>query len=225
MKLSKKLTSILCAAALLVSALPATSANAKAIDGGYDIDTPYVCPIQPGTDEWFAISSHAERAAACQIPENILSRLTTEALVQSVLEYPFFTDIMFFSTAEQGYRIVRDHYNGLQELERREDGLKGLYQYYMDTKVARSSEPVGILVQAAMEVTMLEGDFSPVSRSRAAQIDMRDFARAFEMYPALRESLQNNNTEGRFPRVQDSHFPFVGSSVPIKDHLHVSLHS
>lgn len=67
------------------------------------IDVPYEYPIVPGTDEWFAMSGR-ERKKACQIPEDVLERLTDEALARSVLDYPFLMDMTLYSTPEGDWR-------------------------------------------------------------------------------------------------------------------------
>ena len=100
------------------NAAPADTGNE-----GYTIDEPYEYPIQPGTDEWFAIESHADKVEMLQIPQEVLENMTTRALVESVVNYPYFPDMDTFSTPEQGYRAVRDGFNGLQELEARPDGM------------------------------------------------------------------------------------------------------
>lgn len=81
----------------------------------------YVYPVLPGTDAWNALGSHAEMLAVCQIPEDILCRLTTKALLETVLDYPLMGDMHAYSTMELGFLRVRDQFNGLQELVSRPD--------------------------------------------------------------------------------------------------------
>lgn len=110
---------------LFVVALGAT----KSPEAKYTIDTPYEYPILPGTQEWIDLGDVIARRAACQIPENILPQMTTEALLQSVLDYPFLNDIYAFNTLEMGYETVKRRFNGLQELESRPDYLDTLTNY------------------------------------------------------------------------------------------------
>jgi hypothetical protein len=97
---------------------------------GNTIDEPYEYPITPGTEEWASISSHTEKAEQLQIPQDVLEHMTTEALVETVVNYPYLPDMGAFSTQELGYRSVRDGFNGLQELESRPDGMACLRTYY-----------------------------------------------------------------------------------------------
>ena len=61
------------------------------------------------------------RRQACQIPEDILHDMTTDALFQTVLDYPFISDIYAFNNLSTGYETVKRRFNGLQELETRSD--------------------------------------------------------------------------------------------------------
>lgn len=120
---------------------------------GYTIDTPYAYPLEPGTDDWFAIEDHSIKVELLQVPENILTKLTTQALVETVVSYPYLNDMHYFSTPELGYTSVRDHFNGLQELERRPDGMETLLAYYR-AEMSRRSEYT--LALASVEIILLE---------------------------------------------------------------------
>ena len=50
----------------------------------YTIATPYQYPVKSGTDEWRALTNHAEKVELFQIPEDILPLMTTEALAKTV---------------------------------------------------------------------------------------------------------------------------------------------
>ena len=81
----------------------------------------YVYPVLPGTDAWNALGSHADKLAVCQIPEDVLKALSTEDLLEVVLDYPLMVDMLVYSTMEQGFLSVKDQFNGLQELVGRPD--------------------------------------------------------------------------------------------------------
>lgn len=97
----------------------------------YTIDTPYEYPAQPGTEEWSALDGRSEKAEACQIPEEILENMTTEALVYTVLNYPFMIDIYaynYYSEEGDSYLLAMEsiatEFNGLQELKQRPDAVE-----------------------------------------------------------------------------------------------------
>lgn len=184
----KSLALILVATLSLTIIIPTTCAVEEVTEGPYSINTPYEYPVKPGTEAWFALETHGERAAACQIPEEILSNMTTEALVESVVSYPFITDILLFNSAEDGYTIVRDHFNGLQELEVREDGREALSQYYEHMTSTRSSG-LSCLEQAAIETTLLKGEFiSGGGSNYTLDTSINQFNYAYEIYPELQLS-------------------------------------
>lgn len=89
----------------------------------YTIDTPYEYPILPGTQEWADLFTHGAMLRACQIPEDILQAMTTEALVETVVNYPLAADVYAYDTFQMGYDAVKRQFNGLRELERRPDAL------------------------------------------------------------------------------------------------------
>lgn len=99
----------------------------------YTIDTPYEYPILPGTQEWIDLGDVFARREACQIPEDILHNMTTDALFQTVLDYPFLSTIYAFDTIEMGYKANKRQFNGLQELETRPDFLDVLSQYCLES--------------------------------------------------------------------------------------------
>lgn len=52
----------------------------------YTIDTPYEYPIHSGMEEWKELDDHSVKVELCQIPEEILSEMTTEALNTDLIE-------------------------------------------------------------------------------------------------------------------------------------------
>ncbi|WP_418928952.1 hypothetical protein [Clostridium fessum] len=122
---------------------------------GYTIDEPYEYPIKPGTEEWFAIESHSEKVKMLQIPQETLEKMTTQALAESVANYPYLGDMLAFSTSEKGYETVRDGFNGLQELENRPDGISALSEYYESQQMMRSAD-MSYVVRSAIEITIEE---------------------------------------------------------------------
>jgi hypothetical protein len=104
----------------------------------------YDYPIKPGTDEWKAFGSHEEMLKACQIPEELLHRISTTALVETVLNYPLGGDWWAYDTPEIGIKRVREQFNGLSELLSRNDGgvsLIALYQT-MDPTTIDINSPI-----------------------------------------------------------------------------------
>lgn len=95
----------------------------------YTIDTPYEFPVVPGTQEWIDLGDTFARRKACEVPDELLEHMTTEALLLTVLDHPFLSDMYAFNSIEQGYVTVRRRSADLREFERRPDYLDVLSQY------------------------------------------------------------------------------------------------
>ena len=88
------------------------------------IDTPYVYPIQPGTEEWAKLDSLDAKIAACKVDPELMNSMTTEALLETVLDYPLLPNMYAFSSAEIGIGSVSGYFEGLQMLHDREDAAE-----------------------------------------------------------------------------------------------------
>lgn len=121
------------------------------VDRSKTIDMPYQYPIVPGTDEWEAFESRTEMVDACQIPETILKEISTEALLQTILKYPFLSEMtMFYRTPEEceqerGFWHIAGEFNGLQEFMKREDALQSLKKYGSFTDLESNSHVLTII--------------------------------------------------------------------------------
>lgn len=123
-KKSKRILAIVIAFAIILTLytikLSTANKNEEPQDK-YTITTPYEFPIQPGTDEWKKLKSHTEKVDVCQIPNNILENMTTEALAETVINYPLSADMFAYSSPNKGFQQVYSVFNGLQELASRLD--------------------------------------------------------------------------------------------------------
>lgn len=98
----------------------------------------YQYPVKPGTAAWNRLKDSKEREAACQIPADALGRMTTDELIESVVDYPFLMQIYAFDTYEQGFAKLKASFNGYRALLERDDGPVKLLARYKATEV-----PVG----------------------------------------------------------------------------------
>lgn len=117
---------IFCAASVLALWAVAVSKPPAPL---YTIDTPYEFPVVPGTQEWINMGSTITRRKACEVPDEIIQNMTTDALLLTVLNHPFLSDMYAFNSIEQGYVVVRRRFADLREFERRPDYLDVLSQY------------------------------------------------------------------------------------------------
>ncbi len=85
-----------------------------------------------------AFQTSEDRAAngeMLQLPQYMLDRMTTDALVEAVLDYPYFYDIYAFEDVQVGVDLMMDTFNGVQELADRDDVATVLLDKYCDEEV------------------------------------------------------------------------------------------
>ena len=91
----------------------------------------YDFPIKPGTEEWKAMVSHDEMLKACQVPELVLQKMSTEGLVETVLNYPLYGDMKAHNSLQQDLIMC---FRGLMAFKRYLSArILGLF-YWRDTK-------------------------------------------------------------------------------------------
>lgn len=107
----------------------------------YSITEPYQYPVLPGTKGWAKLGSLQEMAEVCQIPEEILSRMTTKALVESVVNYPLWMNVLAYEDRQLGLKDVKSYFNGLQELCTRDDAIEKIETYIAERLQYSEDDP------------------------------------------------------------------------------------
>ena len=95
----------------------------------YVITEAYKYPVVPGTDEWKSFPSVIEKRKACYVAPELLSKMTTSALVETIITYPLFIDIKMFDTLNLGVNWVSNYFGGFSELEKRSDAYDCIVDY------------------------------------------------------------------------------------------------
>ncbi len=85
------------------------------------VDTPYVYPIQPGTEEWAKLDSLDAKIDACKVDPELMNSMTTEVLLETVLDYPPLINLYAYTDMQQAIGVVSKNFDGLQILRDRED--------------------------------------------------------------------------------------------------------
>ncbi len=96
-------------------------------------------PVKPGSDKWKTFHSYAEMLEVCQIPEIQLSYLPTEELLLICLKYPLLLDIGAFNFFSDGYSSFENNFNGIRELNKRNDASAVIYNYYRQIKLENAN--------------------------------------------------------------------------------------
>ncbi len=130
---------VVCLVSLCATESRQITESAAAVSA-YTIDTPYFFPITPADSEWQNFETKQEMDKACQIPEQILTKLTTRALLETVLSQPFMSNYVAFNTYADAAKNFYDTFNGFRELMSREDLTAVLLAAYDGANVLRGEE-------------------------------------------------------------------------------------
>jgi hypothetical protein len=96
----------------------------------YSFPDAYKYPIKPGTQEWIDLGSRDARANACMITEEILQKISTGGLFESLLSYPFILDYGAWEELQVGFEKLKSENKGFTELYSREDLFHIIYEWY-----------------------------------------------------------------------------------------------
>ena len=126
----KQFGAVLAAVALLLTApgqvFAATELGAK--DQVTLCNDPHNYEITAESPEW-AEMTLPERINACAVSVAKVEGMTTAALVETVLNYPFLVNIYAYDTVDEGIEVVSSYFPGLPELLSREDATDALCSY------------------------------------------------------------------------------------------------
>ena len=94
------------------------------------VDGKYTYPITQYDKEWGDYPTVEEKYALCYIPKKILNTITTQELLELVLDCPLIIYIYAQDTYEDGIKDVSLQFNGLHEFLNRSDCKKVVMNYY-----------------------------------------------------------------------------------------------
>lgn len=86
-------------------------------------------PVTPEMEEWEAFQSLDEMIEACQIPDDILSKMSTDELVEAVANYPLAINVCAYDTPQEGIAHIKEYFNGLHELSKRSTAVQSMDAY------------------------------------------------------------------------------------------------
>jgi hypothetical protein len=161
MKKNFLLSIALCFSLLFALALPAAFAESASDEAGIvnnekSITKAYNYPVKPKTEKWKALKSTEEKVKVTKIPDSILNKMTTEALVETVMNYPLLANMTSFNTRKQGFNAVYGAFNGLQELTKRTDAVFELEQFQNKIGALETSDNT-IILQELLIGALIEG--------------------------------------------------------------------
>lgn len=121
--------------ALVLCVLPGCGVNAQENEGWEKNSQTgkYEFPVTVYDNEWKNFETLVQKQEACDIPNEILNELSTEELVDLVLEYPLLVNIFAFSDVDEGIEKVSETFSGLKELMSREDAGNVLIKAFLNS--------------------------------------------------------------------------------------------
>jgi len=109
--------------------------------------------ITPQDEGWKAFKTHDEMVQACRIPKEILKKMTTEEVVDAVVDFPLFLDLFLYNSDEEGIKALLENSDAFKELITRKDYKKILQNkisYFEERNIAEESifiKAIKILLQ------------------------------------------------------------------------------
>lgn len=85
--------------------------------------------------QWAAFDTHEQKLAACEIPDSVLSGISTEELVRICMEYPLIFDAYAFNSPLVGIKKVCSRFNGFKELMKRTDNCFYIFKYLKEKDI------------------------------------------------------------------------------------------
>jgi len=87
-------------------------------------------PVKFGTEEWNRLENIRELIDVCQIPEAVLTVLSTEELAEICLRYPLLRFITYSNNYDESIENLLSQFNGARELFKRNDASNALLKPY-----------------------------------------------------------------------------------------------
>ena len=108
---------------------------------------------------WRAILARSDRGAELAIPEDIYVNMSTDALLKSVVSYPFLIDITAFNSYREGFMTLfherEELYHEINELVSRDDFGSVLINEYKDMPIVHPEFEYNIYLEL-MEILIAQ---------------------------------------------------------------------
>lgn len=122
----------------------------------YTITEPYEYPCARGTQLWENTPNRKLRIEACQIPENTLKSLTTKALIETIINYPYIMELQLWNTMTEGYEQVSSQLNAFGELEIRNNSSSELLKLYESFNILTDTQRKTATLNERQAINTLE---------------------------------------------------------------------
>ncbi len=136
-------------------------------------------PFKPGSTEWKRLKTTSARTTALQIPKDLLAKISTKALLEVCLDFPYTYDMFAYNDLDMGFNSIQQKFNGFKELLRREDLADALLekyekipQYYLRVQDSAKNEDLSSLrMYLIVYMTGLDIIFNKMSVSQLKRLE------------------------------------------------------
>ncbi len=160
----KIFVAILAVICIMISNLSVANTEASELkkDNNNYIDEPYKYPVIPGTNEWKELDSMPQKIAVSHVNLELLEKMTTSALVETVVTYPLFICVHAYDSLETGVTEVSTYFKGIEELCKRSDAREKVLQYINDRCPGlagmKTEEEISVSLSEYLEAYAESGD-------------------------------------------------------------------
>lgn len=110
----------------------------KATGAVYENDIPYSFQSVNNKEFWSTCKCFEDRIAACEVPEEYLSGMTTMALLKTCIDYPLIYCYSAYENELQAVKAISEFSNVYMELINRSDAADAIIDFYSKATVRTS---------------------------------------------------------------------------------------
>ncbi|MFP4978249.1 hypothetical protein ACE6ED_22780 [Paenibacillus sp. CN-4] len=133
----KKFCSIVLSVMLAVGF--STSVFAEA--GSVEQHTEFQYPVTPADKEWAEFTSKQEMLDATDIPTTVLEKMTTDEVLDAVLDFPLIVNLYLYDSYEVALEALAEDSDAFFELKQREDAGEAILGKLSSAKAFNTEDP------------------------------------------------------------------------------------
>ena len=134
------------------------------------IKSPHQYDVIPGTEKWNNMKNAEEKREACYVSKEEAEKMTTPALLETVLQYPLLVDIFAYDDIATGFTMVSKYCPGIMTLINRNDAIKVLGQFEKTSNGVLRSLYIQCIGQYITKISGMSDDFEGQSKGTATTV-------------------------------------------------------
>lgn len=153
----------------------------------------YNYPVYPGTKKWTSFTTGQEMVDACQIPVKTLHKMSTQAVIQAIWEYPLLGDFFVFhgGTYQSTFENMFSSNNAYMEFCKRADAGVNLLERYV---LVDPLTPMPRLASQILEILISQ----PVFLAQLSKTERKTLVETAFIKDDLRQKNLEHNSSARF---------------------------